>query len=129
MPKMIAQIRDQGLTKPKNLRSEFTQINIVFLISAWDLLTETKTYNSIATEPEIQFFRHVRNGCSHDNQFNFDALKHPAKWRDKEITTALKGQTVFPDFIKDGDPLLLLLDINNKYFEPIMIEGYIPYEP
>jgi hypothetical protein len=125
---IIGEIKAQGLIAPKNLRTAFSEINKIFLVSAWEILKDTKTYNAIATKPDIQFLRHVRNGCAH-NKFNFTDLKHPAKWRDKKITMALIGTAVFPSFIKDGDPILLLIDINNKYYNRIDIPGYFPYTP
>lgn len=125
--KIISVIRQQGSQKPANLRRSFTEITKVLLISTWQILKDTKTYHNISTKPDIQFFKHIRNGCAHDNKFNFDGLKHPAYWRDKKITIALKDATVVPDFIKDGDPLLMLLDINNTYFQPIQLKGYKPY--
>jgi hypothetical protein len=54
-------------------------------------------------------------------------LKYPAKWRDKEITMGLVDKAVFPNFMKDGDPILLLIDINNKYYDTINIPGYVPH--
>ncbi|MGB7293692.1 MAG: hypothetical protein WBD99_16100 [Thermodesulfobacteriota bacterium] len=126
--KIISEIRSQGLQQPENLREAFTEINRIFLISTWEFLKETSTYSTIALEPTIQFFRHVRNGCAHNNTFNFDQVKNPARWRDKTITDTLKGTPVIPDFIKDADPLILLVEINNKYFEPINIEGFHPYQ-
>ena len=127
--KIITMIKGQGSSKPKSLRTAFTEINKIFLISTWEILKETATYKKIDTQPDIQFYRHIRNGCAHDNRFNFDELKYPAEWRDKTITIALKGTSVIPDFIKDGDPLLLLIDITNKYFKPIDMEGFKPYPP
>jgi hypothetical protein len=125
---IIADIKAQGLVAPKGLRAAFSEINKIFLVSTWEILKDTNTYNTIATEPDIQFFRHIRNGCAH-NKFNFTDLRHPAKWRDKEINTGLIGTAVFPSFIKDGDPILLLIDINNKYYNRINITGYVPYVP
>lgn len=125
---IIGEIIAQGLIAPKNLRTAFSEINKMFLVSVWETLKDTKTYNDIATKPDIQFLRHVRNGCAH-NKFNFTNLKHSAKWRDKEITMGLIGTAVFPSFMKDGDPILLLIDVNNKYYNKIDIPGYLLYKP
>jgi hypothetical protein len=127
---ILGEIRKQGLATPPNLRQAFTQINSIFIASSWGILSETKTYNTIATKEDVQFLRHIRNAGAHDGLFNFDLpLKHPAKWRDKEILPSLKGTPVFPGFLKDGDPIFLLIDITNRYYTPISIQGYVPYSP
>lgn len=124
---IIKKIKDQGWSESESLRRAFTEINKIFLISNWEILKQTTTYNAVDKNPDIQFYRHIRNGCAHDNIFNFDELKYPAEWRDKIITSALKGTPVIPDFIKDGDPLILLVDITNKYYKPISLEGFKLY--
>ncbi len=127
---ILEDIRKQGLATPKNLRQSFTQINSIFIASAWDILRETTTYNSICTKEDVQFLRHVRNAGAHDGLFNFDLpLRHSARWRDKEILPTLKGSPVYPEFLKDGDPIFLLIDITNNYYRPVSIPGYIPYKP
>lgn len=126
---ILAEIRRQGVIAPKNLRKGFTEINSMFLVLAWEILKGTTTHNALATNEDVQFFRHVRNACAHDGVFNFGTLNRPAKWRDKEITDADNGQPIFPSFLMDGDPIFLLIDINNKYYEPIHVDGYIPYVP
>jgi hypothetical protein len=35
--------------------------------------------NPRAWAPELQFFRHLRNGCFHDNRFNIEAIRHKQK--------------------------------------------------
>lgn len=117
--KIVADISRQGLVGPKNLRSTFTHLNSVFLISMWSLLIETKTYDQISKDPIIQFFRHVRNACAHSGRFNFTELPRPAKWRDKEITLAQRDLELFPRFLMDGDVVLLTLEVNQTYFDPI----------
>lgn len=116
--KLIRAIAAEGLKGPERLRNTFTQINRIFVIAMWDVLRNTQTYQSISTEPDIQFFRHIRNGCAHNGKFKIDSpLEHRAKWRDKEIVFKLNGTTIFPDFLFDGDVYLLLHDINEKYFK------------
>jgi len=109
----------KGLIDLRWLQNSFRQINRMFLLAMWDILISHKNYDNIANEPEIQFFRHIRNGCAHGNQMNFVAIDKPAEWRDKKITDLDKNKNVFPDILKDGDPILLVIDINNKYFFPI----------
>lgn len=74
-------------------------------------------------DPEIEFYRHTRNGCFHGNRFKFmnNEPENPAKWRGKEITRVMEGNKVFPEKEKDsdcflnwGDPLILLSDISKK---------------
>jgi hypothetical protein len=95
----------------------------------WDILTDTSTFKHVSDEPDIQFFRHIRNGCAHGNQLNFKRLAKPACWRDKTIRQSDAGRTVFPDILKEGDPFLLLLDVNNKYFRHIDMPGIVEFRP
>lgn|SRR3989344_1747822 len=112
--------KKEGFRDMKSLQNSFKQVNRVFLLAMWDILFNHRDYNNICNEPEVQFFRHVRNGCSHDNKLNFiKTIYKTAKWRDKEITDADRDREVFPDILKDGDPILLVVDINNKFFHPI----------
>ena len=55
--------------------------------------------------PELEFFRHLRNGVSHGNRFNLrrDEPKRPARFRGFEITPALHEQPVLFEFISTGD--------------------------
>ena len=55
--------------------------------------------------PELEFFRHLRNGVSHGNKFNLlnGEPKRPAKFNAFEITPALHGQPVLFEFISMGD--------------------------
>ena len=116
---LLNDFKKEGLKDIKSLQNSFKQVNRVFLLAMWDILCSHKNYDSICNKPEIQFFRHIRNGCAHNNQLNFAAIDKVAKWRDKEITNSDKNKNVFPDMLKDGDPILLVIDINNKYFYPI----------
>jgi hypothetical protein len=65
----------------------------------------------------IQFFRHIRNGCAHENRFNITSpLTKPASWRDKRIAVTLHKTPVIPDFLADGDAFLLISDVDAEYF-------------
>lgn len=77
--------------------------------------------------PEFDFFRHLRNGCAHNNNFNFrkhkdkktgnvvyDEPARPAKWNGLEITQAQQGKKVIFAFIAPGDILQLLNDMSKK---------------
>ena len=116
--KLVSKIANEGLEGSNKLRSAFTQINRIFVIAMWGMLYNTKKYKEICKKPDIQFFRHIRNGCAHNGKFKIDShLKYPAKWRNKKIFFNLNGTTIFPDFLADGDVYLLLYDINEKYFK------------
>lgn len=120
--KVIKDIANEGLKGSKKLRSAFTQVNRIFLISMWDILLGTKTYSMIYNNEDVQFLRHIRNGCAHHNKFKLDKKTSeelstkPAKWRNKNISASLNGTPVIPNFLMDGDVPLLLYDINKKYF-------------
>jgi hypothetical protein len=83
-------------------------------------------YDSIATNPDIQFFRHLRNACGHDGRWNFNELKHPAIWRDKELHMNLVGSVVFGGLLKHGDVVFLFTDIDKKCFEQMPPGGLTP---
>jgi hypothetical protein len=55
--------------------------------------------------PELELFRHLRNGISHGNVFNLGKgePKQPAKFKRFEITPALHGQSVLFEFMNTGD--------------------------
>ena len=93
------------------------QITAVFVAGMWDILMSHAHYQEIATNPDIQFFRHLRNACGHDGSWNFDELKHPAVWREKELCLELSGAKVFGGLLKHGDVILLMKDIDSKYFD------------
>jgi len=120
---IINGFREEGLTDVESLKRGFLHVNSMFLVSMWANLTSTECYEYICKEQDVQFFRHIRNGCSHGNRLNFNNLNHSAKWRDKTISESDTGKAVFPDVLKEGDPFLLLLDINNKYFKNLSIQG------
>lgn len=70
--------------------------------------------------PELEFFRHLRNGISHGNTFN---LKHgeprrPAHFKGFTITNALQGKPVLFDFICTGD-LFDLLDHTKNHLRSL----------
>ena len=55
--------------------------------------------------PELEFFRHLRNGVSHGNRFHFDngEPRRPARFRTFEVTAELEGQSVLFAYIMPGD--------------------------
>lgn len=86
-----------------------------------------KDQRLIDKSPLLEFMRHIRNGVSHGNRFNFkswvdkEGILHqeptlPAVWRGLEITKSLedkKSMRVVPDFLNIGDVFLLLHDVNH----------------
>lgn len=93
------------------------QVTSAFVTAMWDTIISHAHYDLIATKPEIQFLRHLRNACGHDGHWNFDKLKHPAEWRDKKLQLKDAGSPVFNRMLKHGDVMLLFIDIDRKYFE------------
>ena len=65
--------------------------------------------------PELEFFRHLRNGVSHGNRLNLlhGEPKRPAKFKEFEITPTLHGQPVLFEFISTGDLFDLFDHVKN----------------
>jgi hypothetical protein len=106
------------LSEPdSSLKILVNQISSAFVASMWNTLKSHTRYDQIATEPDIQFFRHLRNACGHDGSWNFNELKYPACWRDKELLLFHSGSEVFGGLLAYGDVILLMQDIDKKYFE------------
>jgi hypothetical protein len=55
--------------------------------------------------PELELFRHLRNGISHGNSFNLQngEPRRPAKFNNFEVTPSLHGQPVLFKFMSTGD--------------------------
>ena len=55
--------------------------------------------------PELELFRHLRNGISHGNTFNLQhgEPRRPAAFKGFQITPALHGQNVLFQFMSTGD--------------------------
>jgi hypothetical protein len=114
---MLKSMQREGFDDVKSLHRSVRQANWVFLGAMWDVLKRHPRFKTFEKEPEIEFFRHVRNGASHGGRLNFRSLRAPAKWRDKEIAESMRGTPVFPDLLRDGDPILLVQDIERTYGE------------
>ena len=117
---MMGEMKKEGLKNVKSLDNSINQVNKIFLSSMWDTLKLHKQYQKISTEPDIQYFRHMRNACAHNNTLNFKGLKYPAKWREREIKQEDSGSKIFPGFLSGGDVMLLMMDIDKKYFEQLL---------
>ena len=108
---------DELRTSGPEIVTAVEQTTSAFVTAMWDLLKSHAHYDRISTEPEIQFFRHLRNACGHDGRWNFSELNNPASWRDKHLALSDSGQTVFNRKLKHGDVVLLFIDIDRKYFQ------------
>jgi hypothetical protein len=109
-------IVDGVSTSGPEILSAVDQTTRAFVAAMWGLLTTHARYPQVATEPEIQFLRHLRNACGHNGRWNFTELKHLASWRTKSLALTDSGQLVFGGVLKHGDVTLLFMDIDRKYF-------------
>jgi hypothetical protein len=100
-----------------------------FIITMKEKMEKTQTYikqeNNIVIDPMVQFLRHLRNYFGHNGRFDIrlkekETFKE-AKWRDKEITLEMDDKCMVENFMKPGDYLLLLIDINDKFYKPVSI--------
>lgn len=114
-----ARVVDELTTSGAELKTAVEILTSAFVASMWDLLKSYSHYEKISTQPEIQFFRHLRNACGHDGEWNFSELKNPAEWRDKKLAMTDVGKRVFDSYLKTGDVMLLFIDIDRKYFENV----------
>lgn len=101
----------------EKIKTTIDQITAAFVAAMWDTLTSHAHYDAISKKPDIQFFRHLRNACGHDDRWNFKELIHPAIWRDKELNMSHVGSLAIGGLLKHGDVVLLFVDIDKKYFE------------
>lgn len=112
-----ALVVDTLTNSSEELKTAVATLTAAFVAAMWDLLKSHAHYDKIATEPDVQFFRHLRNACGHDGKWNFTDLKNCAEWRDKRLTMADVGNSVFDGYLKTGDVVLLFIDIDRKHFQ------------
>ena len=94
--------------------------NAMLIISAYTLSPK----NSDETDQLWNFFFHCRNACAHGGKLKFinkGVRLFPAKWGSLEIKLDMEDTNLFADGIEPGllwpgDPLYLLFDIEQKYF-------------
>lgn len=110
-------VANEAATSGAEIVAAVDQTTSAFVAAMWDLLTTHTRYDAISTQPEVQFFRHLRNACGHDGRWNFADLKHPARWRDKSLSLNDSGRPVFGSVLKHGDVILIFRDIDRKFFE------------
>lgn len=94
----------------------------VLLIMAYEISPDIKFEK---TDPLWNFLYHCRNAIAHNGKFNIDdrgKKRLPAKWGNMEIIESMHGLNLFKDatdstgFLSPGDPLYLLHDIEQTYF-------------
>lgn len=85
---------------------------------AW--LESIDKFREIRHQPEVEFFRHIRNASAHGNTFRFkkykDGQEEPVRsavWRKIEITKKMEGTRLFFEFLSAGDLIYLLDDIGS----------------
>jgi hypothetical protein len=111
---------------PHDLRREAAlgHINVNDYLGSVCMMLANTAYESVKNRndhsPEFEFFRHVRNACSHLNHFNFTDREpsRPASWRGFVIDHILKGRAnplfgrgCFGYILGAGDIFPLLWDI------------------
>ncbi|MFA5127219.1 MAG: hypothetical protein WC465_04475 [Patescibacteria group bacterium] len=129
MINVVGAIQKEGFEAPPTLRNSITQINRIFIIATHEMIfSKIDKLPQIKNSEIIQFLRHLRNGCAHENKFYFDKrvidsstkkLKLPAKWREKIIDTNLQEQQVLPNFMMDGDIYNFLFDLEKHLKDKI----------
>lgn len=101
----------------------FALINLyrIFAIAVKDLIWNHPDFSLLKKRNELQFLRHIRNGCAHNNRFYWGKgkerektiKKFPIIWRGKVLEEKMEGHEVFFQFIAPGDIFILLGDISD----------------
>ena len=83
----------------------------VFVSWVGDALAENLYFDET---PELELFRHIRNGLSHGNRFELHPgqPKKPAQFGSFKITRSLHGENVLFEFMGPGDVFDLLDHVN-----------------
>jgi len=119
---ILSLIEKEGFNQPAPLYSQ-TLINFyrIFTIAIKDIVWEEPDFSNLLDRPELQFLKHVRHASAHNNKFYWGKGRQrastisefPVTWRGKEINENLEGTELYMNFLKPGDPFLLLADISN----------------
>ncbi len=119
---ILGLIEKEGFNGPTPVFSQ-TLVNFyrVFTIAVKDIIWEESYFQPLLQNSELQFLKHLRNGCAHNNKFFWgngkqrqDTIqKLPVSWRGKVIKEKLEGTKLYMDFMKPGDIFFLLFDISN----------------
>ena len=105
----VSELLDMDQTEMAEIACVHNQLCGQILVN--DCYEKINKMNVITKAPTMEFFRHIRNACSHNGIFTITKpLSLPATWRGFEVTMSLNGTEVF-DYIAIGDILHLLSDI------------------
>ena len=116
--KITSQNHFKRLGLIKQMKAKFNTITDVtkilgqqLVISCYEVVKDQNDKSQ-----EFEFFRHLRNGCAHENKFNFSIKEpsKPAKWQSLEITRNLQSQEVIFGFIGLGDIITFIQEIDKK---------------
>lgn len=114
------QLKEAGGKVECNIKELLIQQGRLTVIALFNFLESSK-YNKEINKGELfRFVKHLRNGASHNNRFNFttsemDKLKsEEVCWRGKIINHALQKKKVFGSFIYLSDLVVLIGDISEE---------------
>ena len=118
---ILGLIQHEGFNQPTPLYSQ-TLINFyrIFTIAIKDIIWKEQDFQPLLQNNELQFLKHIRNACAHNNDFFWGVGKQrqstiqklPISWHDKIIEEKLEGTKLYMNFLKPGDIFLLLSDIS-----------------
>ncbi len=109
------EIRKNALAKHISMSNTVASLCIMLVNTAYESVKDKN--DKLET---FEFFRHIRNACSHNNRFNFykNEPERPASWRTKSIdchkkgiNNPLFGKNCFNEYLGIADAILLLWDI------------------
>ena len=109
----VGQSDNMGKIKA-NFEEAFTQHGRLVAMALFNILESSKYNKDINKSKLFKFTKHLRNGSSHNNKFNFEGRKiKNVEWRGKLITHKLQGNQVFGNFIFLPDLFILINDISD----------------
>jgi len=100
----VHKVLDLVQSQPDRIRrfnlEALTNVLTVVISEVGDALTRNGYFDKT---PELDFFRHVRNGVSHGNAFHFEhgEPRRPARFSGFTIVASMEGQQVLPRRRKD----------------------------
>ena len=119
---ILTQIQNEGFNQQTPLFSR-TLIDFyrILTIAIKDIVWAEDDFKTLLQTEHLQFLRHIRNACAHQNMFYFGSgrereatlKKLPVSWRGKVIDVSLEKLPLYMSFMGPGDLFLLLNDISN----------------
>ena len=115
-------IQNEGFHQETPLFSKtLTDYYRILVVAVKDIIWEEPDFKNIVQTDILQFLRHIRNACAHQNNFFFgrgrereNTLKGlPVTWRNKVINVSLENTPLFMSFLGPGDLFMLLSDISS----------------